>query len=491
MDKLTDFDLAVTHEKTANFHPAKYWKNPLSLTSIPLVIFTILLTLFSWGNPALALRRGDRGPEVVELQKNLQTRGYYAGETTGFYDAATRAAVRKFQQEKGLRVDGIAGRRTLSKLQSKSEESQATLTTTKTYSQQTSKSENVKPPAIDGKTDNAPKKAETSNKMTLKKTIYGNISPKSVVYSGAGLFFAQNMMYRHTISVYDRKFNLVKTIPDTVKLSAFGFSKFKGNYRGAPVEAAFSTDGKYAYVSNYQMYGSGFKNPGSDRCSPSRKHDRSFLYRINTESLNIEKVIQVGSVPKFNAVSPDNRFLLVSNWCTWDLSVVDTEKNQEVKRIKLGAYPRGIAVDAESKNAYVAVMGSSDIAKVSLKDFSVERLRNIGSSPRHLNIDPAGKYLYSTLNGEGTVAKIDLKMGKVVDKVGTGRAPRSMTISSDGQILYVVNYFSNTVSKVRTKDMKVLQKVNVNSHPIGITYDPETKQVWVACYSGSIMIFQD
>jgi YVTN family beta-propeller protein len=64
-------------------------------------------------------------------------------------------------------------------------------------------------------------------------------------------------------------------------------------------------------------------------------------------------------------------------------------------------------------------------------------------------------------------------------------------ISDDGQLLFVVNYGSNTVSKVRTSDMKVLQTVNVNSSPIGITYDPQTREVWVACYSGSIMVFQN
>jgi YVTN family beta-propeller protein len=66
-----------------------------------------------------------------------------------------------------------------------------------------------------------------------------------------------------------------------------------------------------------------------------------------------------------------------------------------------------------------------------------------------------------------------------------------MVISDDGQRLYVVNYGSNTVSKVRTSDMKVLQTVNVNEAPIGITYDPQTREIWVACYSGSIMVFQD
>ena len=328
-------------------------------------------------------------------------------------------------------------------------------------------------------------------RMKLKKTISGKISPKSVVSSGTGLFFAQNMMYSHTITVYDREHNLVKTIPDAVNLSKYGYSKFKGNYRGAPVETSFSHDGKYAWVSNYQMYGPGFNNPGSDECSPSQKTDKSFLYRINTETLKIEKVIQVGSVPKYVATAPDNRLVLVSNWCSWDLSVVDTEKNRETKRIPLGRYPRGIVVDATSDKAYVAVMGSEDIAKVDLEDFSVGWLKNIGHSPRHLNLDPSGEYLYTTLNGEGRIAKIDLSTGKVLKKVVTGNAPRSMVISDDGQQLYVVNYNSNTVSKVRTSDMKVLQTVNVGASPIGITYDPQTREVWVACYSGSIMVFQD
>jgi len=370
--------------------------------------------------------------------------------------------------------------------------------------QETSPSVQKTPQATSPSTDNDTQKTPSplqnepqktsplpQGEMKLKQTISGNISPKSVVHSGTGLFFAQNMMYSHTITVYDRNHKLVKTIPDAVNLTKYGYSKFEGNYKGAPVEASFSHNGKYAWVSNYQMYGSGFNNPGSDECSPSQKTDKSFLYRINTENLKIEKVVQVGSVPKYVEASPDNRLVLVSNWCSWDLSVVDTEKNKEIKRIQLGRYPRGIVVDANSDKAYVAVMGSSDIATVDLNNFSVGWLNNIGHSPRHLNIDPAGKYLYATLNGEGTVAKVELPTGKVLNKVVTGSAPRSMVISDDGQRLYVVNYNSNTVSKVRTSDMKVLQSVNVNDAPIGITYDAQTREVWVACYSGSIMVFQD
>ncbi|MDX2239195.1 MAG: YncE family protein [Leptolyngbyaceae cyanobacterium bins.302] len=327
--------------------------------------------------------------------------------------------------------------------------------------------------------------------MELVRTITGGLSPKSIVHSGEGLFFAQNMMYSHTINVYDRQFNLVKTIPDQVTLSDFGYSQYQGTQKGAPVEAAFSPNGETAWVSNYQMYGAGFSSSADDDCSPEQNHDPSFLYRIGTKNLAIDKVIQVGAVPKYVETTPNNRYVLVSNWCSWDLSVIDPQQNKEVRRIQLGPYPRGIAVDRKSQTAYVAIMGSYDIAAINLVDFSVDWLRGVGHSPRHLNIDPEGRYLYATLNGEGQTAKIDLATKSVVSKTITGSAPRSMAIAGDGQFLYIVNYDSDTVSKVRTSDMQVAKTVSVNPAPIGITYDDETRQVWVANYSGSIQVFQD
>jgi len=327
--------------------------------------------------------------------------------------------------------------------------------------------------------------------MELVRTITGGLSPKSVVHSGKGLFFAQNMMYSHTINVYDRQYNLVKTIPDQVKLAEHGYAQYQGTQQGAPVEAAFSPNGDTAWVSNYQMYGPGFSSSADDDCSPTQNHDPSFVYRIGTQNLTIDRAVQVGAVPKYVETTPNNRYVLVSNWCSWDLSVIDPQQNKEIRRIQLGPYPRGIAVDRNSQKAYVAVMGSYDIAVINLKDFSVDWIRGVGHSPRHLNIDPAGNYLYATLNGENQVAKVDLKTRSVVSKVSTGNAPRSMAIAGNGQFLYVVNYDSDTVSKVRTLDMQVVRSVNVNSAPIGITYDDGTNQVWVASYSGSIQVFQD
>ena len=66
-----------------------------------------------------------------------------------------------------------------------------------------------------------------------------------------------------------------------------------------------------------------------------------------------------------------------------------------------------------------------------------------------------------------------------------------MAISGDGRAVYVVNYESSTVSKLRTADLRQISRKATDYHPIGIAYEPTTGSVWVACYGGSIMVFDD
>jgi YVTN family beta-propeller protein len=325
--------------------------------------------------------------------------------------------------------------------------------------------------------------------LRLERTITGAISPKSVVATGTGLVFAQNMMYRHTMTVYDDAGALVKTIPDGVDLAHFGYPGHADTSQGAPVEGAVSPDGKYFYVTNYSMYGANFGPEGSDDCGGPGGLSPSFVYRIDLKTLAITGVAQVGMVPKYIAVTPDNHYVLVTNWCSFDLSVIDRVTFKEVRRIPLGTDPRGIAVSRDSRTAYIAVMGSSDVARLDLGSFALGWYRGVGLSPRHVVLSPGGQYLYVTLNGANEVAKLDTGRGQVVARVNTGSRPRSMAISPDGTALYVVNYDSDTVTKLRASDMSIVQTVGVGSHPIGITYEPSTNRVWVACYSGEILVF--
>ena len=331
--------------------------------------------------------------------------------------------------------------------------------------------------------------------MSLLKTIGGPISPKSVDASDAGLVFAQNMMYRHSMTVYNSAGTLVATIPDTVDLAKFGVPG-GATVRGAPVEAAFSPDSRYVYVTNYSMYGPGQGPEGSDTCTPASARAAgdtpSYVYRVDTRTLAVDQVVQVGLVPKYVAVTPDGRYVLVTDWCSWDLRIIDAAKGTVVATLPMnGSYPRGIAVSPDSSTAYVAVMGSDDVEKVDLKTLSVVSSFVVGENPRHLVMDPAGAYLYASLNAPGEVVKVDLADDRVVGTAHTGEDCRSLAVSTDGHSLYVVNYTSDTISKLRASDLSALQTIPTGVHPIGITYDAWTGDVWVAVYTGQILVFAD
>ena len=65
------------------------------------------------------LRYGTRSDEVIRLQQNLTKLGLYTGTISGHYGSITEAAVMNFQRKNGLSADGIAGAKTLAKIEEK------------------------------------------------------------------------------------------------------------------------------------------------------------------------------------------------------------------------------------------------------------------------------------------------------------------------------------------------------------------------------------
>ncbi|MBN8209408.1 peptidoglycan-binding protein [Bacillus sp. NTK071] len=64
------------------------------------------------------LSYGEKHGDVVELQDVLSAKGYFNyDESTGYYGSITEGAVKQFQKDHGLSVDGIAGPNTFSAIQ--------------------------------------------------------------------------------------------------------------------------------------------------------------------------------------------------------------------------------------------------------------------------------------------------------------------------------------------------------------------------------------
>lgn len=69
--------------------------------------------------PVAAAPVAPSGISTAALQRQLKALGYFPASVraTGYYGEITRNAVRAFQRDRGLLVDGIAGRRTIAALQ--------------------------------------------------------------------------------------------------------------------------------------------------------------------------------------------------------------------------------------------------------------------------------------------------------------------------------------------------------------------------------------
>lgn len=83
-----------------------------------IIIFTGFLALMLSKFPIVyALSQyGSSGDEVKKIQTKLKEWGYYNGNIDGIYGSGTYEAVKSFQRNNGLNVDGIAGTNTLSAL---------------------------------------------------------------------------------------------------------------------------------------------------------------------------------------------------------------------------------------------------------------------------------------------------------------------------------------------------------------------------------------
>ncbi|KLU59185.1 spore cortex-lytic enzyme precursor [Peptococcaceae bacterium CEB3] len=84
--------------------------------TLGIVLSLILSTVALGALGDRLLSRGTNGSDVREMQAKLIQLGYPVGPLDGKFGSRTENAVRKFQQDHGLKVDGIAGPKTIGEL---------------------------------------------------------------------------------------------------------------------------------------------------------------------------------------------------------------------------------------------------------------------------------------------------------------------------------------------------------------------------------------
>jgi YVTN family beta-propeller protein len=150
---------------------------------------------------------------------------------------------------------------------------------------------------------------------------------------------------------------------------------------GTVYAIAITPDGRYAYLP-YDLFnnGSGFMNVAIIDIA------------TNTVAANTIPVgtPSIDTSPTFTGVvvTPDGKYVYVSNQVGNSVAVIDTTSNTIVKTVSVGQSPAGLAVTPDGANIYVANEGSDSISVISRASNTVVATVLVVGGPSAISIIP-------------------------------------------------------------------------------------------------------
>ncbi|MEP7377670.1 MAG: YncE family protein [Chitinophagaceae bacterium] len=276
------------------------------------------------------------------------------------------------------------------------------------------------------------------------------------------------------------------------------------SYEEKPVEACLSHDDKILWVSLHNAEGIvpiRLDSLNSTQPSTNKKLSKKItvVYRESPQKDSFYvPLIKTGKTPKIISRTADSKYLLVSNWHSYNVSVLETNINEYpyakvVSTIPVASIPRGIVVDDKTNRSYVAIMGGATISVISNAVWMKETDIAVASNPRHIVMDTSG-HIFVSYNKLGKIACIDAETGNTLFKASTAAKPRTIILSKNYKFLFATCYSSDTVEVFKINDNGFSKVISLpcKGHPVGVDiFEDNTKlEAWVCSYnSGSISIF--
>ncbi|HET6985636.1 MAG TPA: glutaminyl-peptide cyclotransferase, partial [Kribbella sp.] len=198
---------------------------------------------------------------------------------------------------------------------------------------------------------------------------------------------------------------------------------------------------------------------------------------------------QLGEKPFGSALSPDGKYLAISNdgTRTQSLSLVETSSGKVLQSLPYSSPQAlfiGLAWSPDGNKLYAAAGGNDKIRVYSRAGAQLTEVAPItvpkGSFPSGLAVSGDGSRLFVANNGSGALSAVDTATGQVLGAVATGPNPFTVGLTADGRTAYVSNWGTTTVSAVDTATMTVRKTLQVGSHPTAIIRNPATGEMLVA-----------
>lgn len=219
----------------------------------------------------------------------------------------------------------------------------------------------------------------------------------------------------------------------------------------------------------------------------ANKHSDTLSY-INPETLQVERSIAVGHNPHELAISPDQRFMYLSNYEAPgnSISVVDLVAGKHIKQIPTGEYTRihGATMAPDGKNAYFTAGQTGFVVEVDTATNEVTRgIPTHGKISHMVLVSPDNKRLYTANIDTENVSVIDRASGDLITQVQCEKGAEGMAFTPDGRFLWVANQSGGSMSIIDLATHTVVERFDLPGMPVRIKFTKDGQRAYVPSWT--------
>jgi YVTN family beta-propeller protein len=342
--------------------------------------------------------------------------------------------------------------------------------------------------------------------LLKSEKIKTGLNVKSVIFSPDGKYLYSINLEGGSVYEFERATRKIirKLVFKQTPAKGYDYGKRKwiaNSFEEKPVEACFSHNGKYLWISLHNAKGivawnlkdtisSGLASTKlatlKTAANPTDKTPKAKSKQIKLKL----PFFKTGETPKVMTLSKDGKQLFVANWHSNTVSVLDISSSNpndwlKTKDIPVGSVPRGMCVSDNGKFLFVGHMGSSTIGTIRLDSLKLIRNTKVGITPRHIISN--GKHLFASLSSPEKIIRLGQDSLKILQTASTKDDPRTIALSADNKFLFSVSYADDLLEVLDSKTLKVLRTEKSSHKPVGVTVfqKADTIEAWVGNYSSS------
>ncbi len=146
--------------------------------------------------------------------------------------------------------------------------------------------------------------------------------------------------------------------------------------------------------------------------------DSDSVTLVDAVTLAVKAEVPVGDDPRTLCFTPDSKNIVVSNWGSASISVINLDRAAEVAQYSVGLLPYGIVTDGAS--AFIAEFATGNVSVVNLKTGRRANRIPVDSFPAGLAMTADGTQLLVTHLFNGNVTRIDIRTSVVTGVASMG-----------------------------------------------------------------------